>query len=243
MHLIEQGDEGVGDGDGPVIGIDAAYRALKENGPAGEIDLRRREIEGFREIAAGVMQQAAKRLCRVRRTGRSRNKGLALLLVEEQPPTLFVEQGRARFFVSVFVSTGETGNGKGPLVNLVKLKREKAPTGAFSVSRSGISLGCGCRDCSCCLARFHYKCHQRYRPQRHRENASGSRNAIVDFSVNPLGFVRRKSASRRQQHRGYYAEQDKDRHLRWQQQCPSVVQHSATAAGTDVNPAIDFRLG
>jgi hypothetical protein len=112
MHLIEQGDEGVGDRDGPVIGIDATYRALKENGPAGEIDLSRREFEGFREIAAGVVQQATKRLCRVRRSGRRRNKRLAFLRVEEQPPLLLVEQGRARFFVRV----GESGNGEGPLL-------------------------------------------------------------------------------------------------------------------------------
>jgi hypothetical protein len=118
MHLIEQGDEGVGDGNGPVIGINAPYRALKENGPAGEIHLSRREFEGFREIAAGVMQQAAKRLCRVRRRGRSLDKVLALLRVEEQPPPLFVEQGRSRFFVSVFVSAGETGNGKALFVGV-----------------------------------------------------------------------------------------------------------------------------
>ena len=111
MHLIEQGDEGVGDGNGPVIGIDATYRALKENGPAGEIDLHRRELEGFREIAAGVMQKAAKRLRRVRRTSRSRDKRLAFLRVEDQPPPLLVEEGCPRFFVSV----GESGNGEGPL--------------------------------------------------------------------------------------------------------------------------------
>ena len=71
----------------------------------------RRELEGFREIAAGVVQQAAKGLRRVRRTGRSRNKRLAFLRVEEQSPLLLVDQGRARFFVSV----GESGNGEGPL--------------------------------------------------------------------------------------------------------------------------------
>jgi hypothetical protein len=142
MHLIEQGDEGVGDGDGPVIGIDAAYRALKENGPAGEIDLPRREFEGFREIAAGVMQQAAKRLCRVRRISRSRDKGPPLLLVEEQPPPLLVEQGSPRFFVSV----GESGNGKGPLLQgSGEAENGKGPGGAFPVSRSRISLGCGRR--------------------------------------------------------------------------------------------------
>jgi len=53
--------------------------------------LHRREFEGFREIAAGVVQQAAKRLGRVRRSGRSRDKGPPLLLVEEQPPLLVVE--------------------------------------------------------------------------------------------------------------------------------------------------------
>jgi hypothetical protein len=112
MHLIEQGDKGIGHGDGAVIGIDAAYRALKANGPAGEIYLSRRELEGFREIAAGVVQQAAKRLRRVRRSGRSRNKRLAFLRVEKQPPPLLVEQRSAGFFVSV----GESGNGEGPLL-------------------------------------------------------------------------------------------------------------------------------
>ena len=137
MHLIEQGDEGIGDGDGPVIGIDAAYRALKENGPAGEIDLRRRELEGFREIAPGVMQQAAKRLCRVRRRGRSPDKVLAFLRVEKQPPPLLVEQGCPRFFVSVGESgngkalfckvMGETENGKGPGGGLFRVGNKDYP--------------------------------------------------------------------------------------------------------------------
>jgi len=129
MHLIEQGDEGAGNGDGPVIGIDAAYRALKENGQAGEIHMSRRELEGFREIAAGVVQQAAKGLRRVRRTGRSRNKRLALLRVEKQTPPLLVEQGRSRFFVSV----GESGNGKGPLLpGSGEAENGKGPGGGLS---------------------------------------------------------------------------------------------------------------
>ena len=98
MHLIEDIDEGIGDGDGPVMRIVTAYRALKKNGPAGEIDLCGRQIERFGEIAAGVMQQAAKCLRRVRRRGRSRDKGPPLLLAKELPPPLFVERG-ARIFL------------------------------------------------------------------------------------------------------------------------------------------------
>ena len=128
MHLIEQGDEGVGGRDGPVIGVGAAYRGLKENGQAGEIDLARREIEGFREIAARVVRQAAKRLRRIRRSGCSRNKRLAFLRVEKQSPPLLVKQGCPRFFVSI----GESGDGEAPLLMVrVKLKMEKAPEGPF----------------------------------------------------------------------------------------------------------------
>jgi hypothetical protein len=78
------------------------------------------------------MQQAAKRLCRVRRRGSSRDKVPALLFVEEQPPPLFVEQGRSRSFVSVFVSAGETGNGKALFVNLNEAENGKGPGGGLS---------------------------------------------------------------------------------------------------------------
>ena len=189
MHLIEQGDEGIGHGDGAVIGIDAAYRALKANGPAGEIDLPRRELEGFREIAAGVVQQAAKRLCRVRRSGRRRDKGPPLLLIEEQPPPLLVEQGCAGFFVSV----GESGNGEGPLVKVrVKLKMEKAPEGAFSVSGTRINLGCGRKDRSFCLgwiciyASSSNPASSRSAKSRY---GAGCCNTIVDLRVYALRFV------------------------------------------------------
>jgi len=111
MHLIEQLDEGVGNGNGAVVHVQTPYLGLKDNGPAGEIDLKRRQIERFREIAAGVMQQAAKRLCRVRCRGRSGDKSLALLFAEELPPPLFIKQARPAI---PFVSVGETGNGERP---------------------------------------------------------------------------------------------------------------------------------
>jgi len=112
MHLIEQLEEGVGNGNGPVVHVDAPNLGLKDNGLAGEINLKRRQIERFREIAARVMQQAAKGLCRVGRMSRSGDKSLALLLAEELPPPLLIEQARPP---RPFVSVRESRNGEGPL--------------------------------------------------------------------------------------------------------------------------------
>jgi hypothetical protein len=75
------------------------------------------------------MQEAAKGLCRVRRISRSGDKSLALLLAEELPPPLLIEQPRPP---RPFVSVRESGNGEDPLVNLDEAKKEKGPEWGLS---------------------------------------------------------------------------------------------------------------
>src|SRR5438105_4935769 len=96
MHCIEKLDEGVRHGNGPrelrVV------RAGKDYRPAGAINLRRREIHGLGEIAAGVMQQAAKSLGLVLLLPvRSIDKGRALLFTEKQALAVNVEKMCSHF--------------------------------------------------------------------------------------------------------------------------------------------------
>lgn len=86
MHLVEKINDGVGDGDrSRNLGV------LKDNRPAGAVDVPGRESERLREIAAGVMQDAAKSPDGILRAVRRRDKGAALLLVEKEPLSLLVE--------------------------------------------------------------------------------------------------------------------------------------------------------
>ena len=59
--------------------------------PAGAVDAPGRESERLREIAAGVMQDVAKSPDRILRAVRRLDKRAALLLVEKEPLSLFVE--------------------------------------------------------------------------------------------------------------------------------------------------------
>jgi hypothetical protein len=86
MHLIEKMEDGVRDRDSPRnLGV------VKDNGAVGAVDLPGRESERLREIAAGVMQDVAKRPDRIRRAVRRLDKGAAVLLVEKEPLSLSVE--------------------------------------------------------------------------------------------------------------------------------------------------------
>jgi hypothetical protein len=97
VHFIEKIEEAVRNGNGPGDLGPARQEAGKDNSPARAVDLVRREIHGLGEIAAGVMQQAAKgpRLG-VLQPVRSINKGLALFVIEKEPLSLLIEKVRCR---------------------------------------------------------------------------------------------------------------------------------------------------
>ena len=114
MHLIEEINEGIRHGNGPrFLGV---VRAGKRNRPGVKVYLLRREIHGLCEIAAGIMQQAAKRsgLLVFRPVG-GLNKGRALFFIEKKTLSVRVEK-----MCSHLENLSE------------KQKIEKAPIGAFS---------------------------------------------------------------------------------------------------------------
>jgi hypothetical protein len=86
MRLVEKFNEGFRDGNGP-----RNLGGLKDNHPAGAVDLPGRDVERLREIAAGVMQDIATSPDRIRRAVRRPDEGAAFLLVEKEPLSLFVE--------------------------------------------------------------------------------------------------------------------------------------------------------
>jgi hypothetical protein len=86
MRLVEKFNEGFRDGNGP-----RNLGGLKDNHPAGAVDLPGRDVERLREIAAGVMQDVATSPDRIRRAVRRPDEGAAFLLVEKEPRSLFVE--------------------------------------------------------------------------------------------------------------------------------------------------------
>jgi hypothetical protein len=90
----------------------------------------RREFHGLGEIAAGVMQQAAKRSgFLIFRPVGGLNKGRALFFIEKEALSVSVEKVCSH------------------LENLnEKQKIEKAPTGAFSEQMLKISFGCGRKE-------------------------------------------------------------------------------------------------
>ena len=86
MNLIEKFEEGVGNGDSP-----GDLGTLKDNRPAATVDASKREVHRLRKIAAGIMQHVAKSPDRILRAVRRADKGAALLVVEKEPLSLFVE--------------------------------------------------------------------------------------------------------------------------------------------------------
>ena len=90
MHLIEEIKEGLRHGNGPrLLGVVRAGKAYR---PGVKVNLLRRKFHGLGEIAAGIMQQAAKRsgLLVFRPVG-GLNKGRALFFIEKQAFSVSVE--------------------------------------------------------------------------------------------------------------------------------------------------------
>jgi hypothetical protein len=96
MHLIEEIKEGIRHRNGPrLLGV---VRAGKGNRFRVKVYLLRREFHGLSEIAAGVMQQAAKRsgLLIFRPVG-GLNKGRALFFIEKEALSVKVEKVCSHF--------------------------------------------------------------------------------------------------------------------------------------------------
>jgi hypothetical protein len=91
MHLIEEIEEGIRHRNGPrALGV---VRAGKENCSGVKVYLLRREFHGLGEIAAGVVQETAKRsgLLILRPVG-GLNKGRALFFIEKEALSVSVEK-------------------------------------------------------------------------------------------------------------------------------------------------------
>src|SRR5271155_973462 len=91
MHLIEEIKEGIRHRNGPrLLGV---VRAGKDNRPGVKVYLLRGEFHGFGEIAAGVMQQAAKRSSfLVFRPVGGLNRGFSLFFIEKEALAVSVEK-------------------------------------------------------------------------------------------------------------------------------------------------------
>jgi len=184
MHLFEQFDEGVRDRNGPRdLGV---VRVGKSNRSSGKVNLMRHEIERFGEIAAGVMQQAAKGLDVIPRAARCLDKGLALLLIEKEAFSLIVEK-MCSWHVIVLVE--EIRIEKAPFLGAFSLAKIKLLNMDVKAARRLAGTGCisACYTSSRGLAAVGHACACR----AECENLTCIRNSIIKLGVDPQGLIGR----------------------------------------------------